>query len=174
MNCIDPVTAIESDKDYDWTICGNSRVVGCAAPSDTAYGEFRVRNDDDEDVRFATLNGIYQPHCGFDHVLMTWTGPEYMYHMLKFNGVDIPDEGLHMLRYFTFYDWHTVNHYSSLANDDDVDMKSFVADFHEVWQNASRGLRESHDMSDAECEHLWITHYSHIVQKYDAHRLLKW
>ena len=174
MNCIDPVTAIESDKDYDWTICGNSRVVGCAAPSDTAYGEFRVRNDDDEDVRFATLNGIYQPHCGFDHVLMTWTGPEYMYHMLKFNGVDIPDEGLHMLRYFTFYDWHTVNHYSSLANDDDVDMKSFVADFHGVWQNASRGLRETRDMSDAECEHLWITHYSHIVQKYDAHRLLKW
>ena len=175
MNCIDVTTAIESDRDYDWTICGNSRVVGCTAPGDSTFSEFRSLNADTYDRQYNTIIGMYQNRCGFDDVLMTWTGTEYMYHLLKYNDIDIPDEGLRMLRLFTFHDWHKSNHYCELANDDDNDVKSFVVDFEDIWKSALDSLRRnSHNFTDAECEHLWKTHYSHIVQKYGAHDLLNW
>ena len=174
VNCIDVTTAVESDKDYDWTICGNARVVGCAAPSDATFNEFRSLNADIDDHQYNTPIGIYQHHCGFNDVVMTWTGTEYMSHLLKFNEIDIPDEGLRMLRLFTFYDWHQSNHYCELANDDDNDVKSFIVDFYEIWNSALNSLSTSHDFSDEECEQLWKTHYSHIVQKYGVDDLLNW
>jgi inositol oxygenase len=172
VNCIDS----KSKHDYDWTICSRSRVVGCAAPLDVTFSEFRCLNADEQDPSYSTSEGIYQPRCGLENVLLTWTGPNYMYNLLKYNNIAIPDEGFSILRLFSLYDWHTNNHYDTFANDEDWDARPFVLDFYEIRKMAHRTRTEDHpkELSDDECENLWNTHYSHVLQKYEAGGFLAW
>jgi Myo-inositol oxygenase len=61
--------------------------VGCAAPKSASF-----RHCDEE-----IMGAIYPLHCGLKQVIMEWTRPEYMYHMLQHNHIQIPEEGLVML-----------------------------------------------------------------------------
>ena len=47
---------------------------------------------------FSTENGIYEPGCGLDNVLISWGHDEYLYRVLKHNKCTIPDEGMAMIR----------------------------------------------------------------------------
>jgi hypothetical protein len=174
LKFIDPQTAAEADEDYDWTIASSSRVVGCKAPDGAIYSEFRCLNDDETDRRYNSPLGMYQGRCGLEKAILTWTGPEYMYHMLNHNGVDVPEEGLAILRLFSLRDWHTKREYGILANENDEDVQTFVADFDELRRDARKQLHHESDLSDEDCDVLWNTHYSHIVSKYCADGLLKW
>jgi inositol oxygenase len=165
------MAAAESEDEYDWTICSHSRVVGCAAaPTGATFDEFRCLNADELDDRYSSPQGIYRPGCGMENVLLTWTGPEYMYHFMTHNNVSIPSEGFAVLRLFPLFDWHTLGGYEILANEDDVDVHPFVLDFDEMRRSAMR----STEMSEEECDVLWFTHYSHLVSKYGADGLLMW
>jgi hypothetical protein len=128
-----PQTAAEADEDYNWTIASSSQIVGCKAPDGAIYSEFWGLNSDEKDRRYNIPRGMYQGRCGLEKAILTWTGPEYMYHMLNHNGVDVPEEGLAILRLFSLRDWHTKREYGILANEDDEeDVQPFVADFDEL------------------------------------------
>ena len=165
-------TESAADDDFDWTITSPSRVVGCLAPD--LFREFchwNAHGDADCSINYdSTPQGMYQLHCGLDHVMLAWTGPEYMYHMFKYNGIGIPDEGLAMLRYFVLGD--TVKEYSSLTTDDDWDRQAFVAEFDSIRRLAR--MECTVDMSDQECDALWDDHYQYIVAKYCGNRTLCW
>mmetsp|Transcript_5460 Transcript_5460/g.12107 ORF Transcript_5460/g.12107 Transcript_5460/m.12107 type:complete len:170 (+) Transcript_5460:1009-1518(+) len=167
-------TAIDSDDDFDWTIICRSRVVGCAAPSRISFAEFRHLNCDERNPQLNTPQGIYDLHCGFDNVLLAWTGPEYMYHMLRRNETAIPDEGLAMLRLFALGDWHTHHEYEHLANVDDQGLKPFVYEFDQLRRLVSRNCGDLEEMTDRECSQLWEEHYRHIVEKYGLGGQLVW
>ncbi len=66
--------------------------------------------------------GNYPRNCGFDKVDMTWGHDEYIYEAMK-QGSNICEEGLYLLRYHSFYPWHTpqngVMAYTELASDFD-------------------------------------------------------
>jgi len=183
VKCIDEETAMEAGNDFDWTIPSPSGVVGCSQlprGGSTHGEEFGYLNPDQHDPRYAGDIGMYGAHCGLDNVLLAWTGPEYIYHWLKFNRVEIPEDGLRLVRLAPLEDWHSPSQndfsgcYSKLANEDDEEIKSFVAEFASLLQT-----QQCPDFSDEltceDCDKLWATHYASIAIKYHANEFeLMW
>ena len=162
-----------SNSAFDWTIPSPSRVIGCPAPSQTLWSDFRYLNVDEQKGTYNSKpQGMYHLHCGLDQVLMTWTGPEYMYHLLQQNDVVIPEEGLAMLRYFTLLDWHTHNKYQHLANKNDRDMQPFVTEFNNIRLEAHGNY--TMELTDHECVKLWDNHYQYVVSKYCGGDSVNW
>ena len=181
MNCLDASTAIASEDDYDWTTPCRSRVVGCAAPEDVIFAEFADLNRDVYDEKYSSPLGMYSMHCGLENVLLTWSGPEYLFYMLKHNEVDLPVEGFSVLRLFPLYDWHTKNLYKNLANEDDEDTLSFVVGFDRIRRSVRQDTLKKHKLgqellSEEECDKLWHSYYAGIASKFNAgpDRLLHW
>ena len=54
---------------------------------------------------------------------------EYMYQMLKHNNCKLPQEGLYMVRYHSFYSWHTGGDYRDLVDNVDMKMMDWVLEF---------------------------------------------
>ena len=172
VNIIESASSPASDPTcYDWTRTSRSRIVGCAAPACASFPEFRYLNADERSYT-SPSQGIYEQFCGFENVMLTWTGTEYLFRMLKHNDALVPDEGLYILRYFSLVDWHALHEYSHLANDADENMKSFVADFYALRRDARRRCHQ--EMSEEECDKLWENHYCQIVAKYGLLGALKW
>lgn len=174
VNFIDMRTAAESEDDYDWTISCRSRIIGAAAPICASFAEFRSLNSDEKDERYNTPQGIYSPHVGLENVMMAWTGPEYMYHMLKHNHALIPEDGLSMLRYFSLGDWHAHGEYTRLTNEDDADVRAFVFEFDQMRRDERRRCNDVKDLSDDECNRLWEAYYGSIAAKYCGEDKLMW
>eukprot|EP00549_Striatella_unipunctata_P009129 CAMPEP_0118705530 /NCGR_PEP_ID=MMETSP0800-20121206/19917_1 /TAXON_ID=210618 ORGANISM="Striatella unipunctata, Strain CCMP2910" /NCGR_SAMPLE_ID=MMETSP0800 /ASSEMBLY_ACC=CAM_ASM_000638 /LENGTH=236 /DNA_ID=CAMNT_0006607691 /DNA_START=87 /DNA_END=795 /DNA_ORIENTATION=+ len=164
----------QQQDDYDWTVVCRSRVVGCLPPHDVIFREFRHLNPDARDARYASPQGVYESNCGFDKVLLTWSGVEYMYHVLQHNSCSIPDVGYRVLRLFTLQDWHTKNEYSHLANDDDVEAKALVAEFDQLRQEVALNQKNAKELSDEGCDNLWNSYYRELVAKYECGGLLQW
>ena len=171
----------EDDKDdYDWTVACRSRIVGCSTPVGASLAglrdEFRTLCHDEEDPLFSTELGIYEQGCGLCNVLMQWTGPEYMYWMLRHNGAMLPELALHVIRYFPLSGWHRRGEYSDLTNTLDNSFRDTVSDFDERCRISRRececeGVSE---ISDSECERLWQSFYSPIAAKYGCHIDMSW
>ena len=94
--------------------------------------------------------------------------------MLKHNCVDIPEEGLQMIRLAPFYDWHTNNLYSNLANEDDQALRPLVADFADLIRRSKNECFGAEELTDEECDALWNEHYADIANKYAASGNLRW
>lgn len=60
--------------------------------------------------------------------MIAWGHDEYLYHIVKDQST-IPDEGLVMIRYHTFYPWHRENAYHELMNEHDKKMLEAVRAF---------------------------------------------
>jgi inositol oxygenase len=169
--------ACNSDDDtteYDWTRSSRSRVLGCPVSSHATFGEFQPFSPDKDRGEYnATISGMYTRKCGLDEVILTWTGPEYMYHMLVHNRISVPPNALKMLRLAGLSDWHSPKGrttdqqsiYSVICSDSDYEIQSMVADFDEGMVRALRTMDKS-EMSHEQCESLWISHYRSIAAKY--------
>jgi len=161
-----------SFQDYDWTIAIMSRVVGCNPSRSTSFKEFSYLRSDSHDSRYNTDLGIYHEGCGIENLLLTWTGQEYLHSMLKHNKVDIPYEGLSIIRYFLLNEWHTHSEFQEFQSLDDEGLKSLVLDFYNLRQRVKRNL--SKELSDEDCDNLWKTHYEWIAMKYGCSGVLDW
>ncbi len=106
-----------------WAVVGDTFPVGCAYSDKIIYPEYFVNNPDYNDPRYNTKYGVYEPNCGLRKVDMSWGHDEYIYHMLKGR---IPEGGLYMLRYHSFYAWHREGGYDHLLDDHDREMLKWV------------------------------------------------
>jgi len=70
-----------------------------------------------------TRYGVYSPNCGLRNVHMSWGHDEYVYQMMKNH---LPEPGLYMLRYHSFYAQHRENAYDHLMDDHDREMFKWV------------------------------------------------
>ena len=77
----------------------------------------------------STEYGIYKANCGLENVMMSWGHDEYLYQVLKHNGTTLPEEGLYMIRFHSFYPWHTGGDYKHLTNEKDESMMEWVNEF---------------------------------------------
>ena len=66
---------------------------------------------------------MYEPNCGLRNVHMSWGHDEYIYHITKDY---LPEPGLYMLRYHSFYPWHREGAYDYLLDDHDREMLRWV------------------------------------------------
>lgn len=106
-----------------WAVVGDTFPVGCAYSDKVVYPEFFKHNKDFNDPVFSTKFGVYSEKCGLRNVSMSWGHDEYVYQMLKDY---LPEPGLYMLRYHSFYAWHREGAYDHLLDDHDREMLKWV------------------------------------------------
>lgn len=106
-----------------WAVVGDTFPVGCAYSDKVVYPEFFPNNPDYNNETYSTKYGVYSANCGLRNVNMSWGHDEYVYHMAKDY---LPEEGLYMLRYHSFYAWHREGAYDHLLDDHDRAMLKWV------------------------------------------------
>ena len=106
-----------------WAVVGDTFPVGCAHSDKIVYPEFFSANPDSTDERFNSKHGVYNPNCGLNNVTMSWGHDEYVYQMMKDY---IPEPGLYMLRYHSFYAQHREDAYDHLLDRHDQEMFKWV------------------------------------------------
>jgi len=149
-----------------WAVVGDTFPVGCQHSEKNVYASLFSRNPDTLNPKYSTLYGIYEPHCGFDAVHMSWGHDEYLYHVLKKNGCTLPDKGLYLIRYHSFYPWHREGAYEHLASQTDIEMRSLLRDF----SNCDLYSKCDADLTAPEIE----AYYKSLIKKYFPTEILKW
>jgi len=106
-----------------WAVVGDTFPVGCAFSDKIIYSEFFKDNPDTSNEKYNSKYGVYEPTCGLRNVDMSWGHDEYVYQMVKDY---LPESGLYMLRYHSFYPWHREGAYDYLLDDHDREMLKWV------------------------------------------------
>lgn len=109
-----------------WAVVGDTFPVGCGYSDKIVYPEFFSANPDSKNEEYTSNLGIYKEHCGLDNVKMSWGHDEYIYQIMKNY---IPEEGLYMLRYHSFYSQHREGAYDHLMSKHDHEMFKWVDKF---------------------------------------------
>lgn len=109
-----------------WAVVGDTFPVGCKYSDKVVFPEFFELNPDFQNPALQTRLGIYSERCGLDNVHLSWGHDEYIYHVAK---PYLPEEGLYMLRYHSFYAAHREHEYDYLMNDRDKSMFDWVRKF---------------------------------------------
>lgn len=119
-----------TSQDEQWGTVGDVFIVGCRLPDSCVYPEFNALNPDMQDPRYNTDLGVYDAHCGLDNTLVAWGHDEYLYQVLSQHADNtIPEEGMVMIRYHSFYPWHTGGEYGHITNERDDLYKKWIKDF---------------------------------------------
>ncbi|KAJ8791856.1 hypothetical protein J1605_020578 [Eschrichtius robustus] len=113
-----------------WAVVGDTFPVGCRPQGSVLFCDSTFQDNPDlQDPLYSTELGMYQPHCGLENVLMSWGHDEYMYQMMKFNRFSLPPEAFYIIRFHSFYPWHTGGDYQQLCNEQDLAMLPWVQEF---------------------------------------------
>lgn len=106
-----------------WCVTGDTFPVGCQFDSSIVYHDFFQGNPDYSNPEYNSQYGIYEPNCGLRNVMLSWGHDEYMYNVCK---PFLPPQGLAMIRYHSFYPWHSEGAYEYLMDDFDHQMLEYV------------------------------------------------
>jgi len=121
-----------TSMDQQWSIVGDTWVVGCTMPDELVFPEFNADNPDARVPERCTDTGVYEPGCGLDNTYCAFGHDEYMYQVLLQNeGVKLPKEALYVIRYHSLYPWHDKGCYAALESDTDRQMKGWVKLFNQ-------------------------------------------
>lgn len=101
-----------------WSVVGDTFPVGAKLSSNYPFyhKNYHANNSD------LTLD-TYIPKCGFTNVMFSWGHDEYLAKTLELNETLLPKEAIYIIRYHSFYSWHTPSNgkrgYSNLASNYD-------------------------------------------------------
>lgn len=113
-----------------WAVVGDTFPVGCAYADSIVYRNCSFEaNPDLHNPAYNTQFGMYSKNCGLSKVLMSWGHDEYLYQVLQNHGTSLPKESLYIIRYHSFYPWHTSYDYDYLCNEEDTQMLHWVQAF---------------------------------------------
>ncbi|CAG4932045.1 unnamed protein product [Colias eurytheme] len=113
-----------------WCVVGDTFAVGCKWAESIVYGLDSFKdNPDTYNPKYNTLYGMYKPNCGIDNVLISWSHDEYLYQFLKHNKSTLPEKGLLMIRYHSFYPWHSGGEYQHLNSEKDKETMKWCKEF---------------------------------------------
>ncbi|XP_070572802.1 inositol oxygenase-like [Ptychodera flava] len=149
-----------------WCVVGDTFVVGCDFANSIVYRNTSFKDNKDAlNPKFNTKYGIYEENCGLENVFMSWGHDEYMYQVLVGNNTTLPEEGLYMIRFHSFYPWHTGGDYMHLCNNKDKEMLPWVREF-----NKFDLYSKSDELPDIEA---LKPYYQSLIDKYMP-GTLKW
>lgn len=109
-----------------WAVVGDTFPVGCKFSDKIVYPDFFEANPDSKNEQYNTKLGVYQENCGLRNVHMSWGHDEYLYHVMKDH---LPEEGLYIIRYHSFYAQHRERAYDHLMDAHDHAMFKWVDKF---------------------------------------------
>lgn len=111
-----------------WDVVGDTFPVGCAFDKRIIYPDTFKNNPDYNHEIYGTKNGIYSPGCGLDNIMLSWGHDEYLYMVVKDQST-LPEEALAMIRYHSFYPWHSAGAYHEFMDEHDHKMLEAVKAF---------------------------------------------
>tara|TARA_Y100001933_G_scaffold152313_1_gene150774 strand:- start:335 stop:1147 length:813 start_codon:yes stop_codon:yes gene_type:complete len=142
-----------------WGMVGDVFVVGCALPDSCVYPEFNKLNPDMADERYNTPLGIYEKGCGLDNLTLAWGHDEYLYQVLtNHRDNNLPEEAMVMIRYHSFYPWHSGGSYAELLNERDAEYLKWIKDFNKY--DLYTKSQKVYDLDDVR------EYYQPIAEKY--------
>lgn len=110
-----------------WAVVGDTFPVGCLWSDHIVYrNETFESNRDGENPRYNTKLGMYSEKCGIENLTFSWGHDEYLYSVLKHNKCTLPIEALQIIRFHSFYPWHTAGDYSYFETESDKNIKKWV------------------------------------------------
>jgi len=145
-----------------WSIVGDTWVVGCAMPDALVFPELNAANRDGQHPERQSELGIYERGCGLDAVMCAFGHDEYLYEVLRQNeGVTLPPEALYIIRHHSLYPWHDGGCYELFENAHDRSMKGWVKLFNQ------HDLYTKRDMLYSASELVELrAYYSTLANKY--------
>ena len=112
-----------SEKEQ-WALVGDTFITGCEIPDTIIFSEFNSLNKDH--LQYDKLGVYKEKNIGLNNVLCSFGHDEYLYRMLRYNKINLPEEAFYMIRYHSLYLWHYNNEYSYFENELDLKMKPWV------------------------------------------------
>ena len=100
-----------------WAVVGDTYVLGCTFPSSIVYYDTLKQSDE---FNKYDMTGIYTEKCGLDNLTLSYGHDEYLYSVLKGNcNHKISNKNMDIIRYHSFYPWHTSGEYTQFMIDKD-------------------------------------------------------
>jgi inositol oxygenase len=114
-----------------WAVVGDTYPLGCRPSETIVFGSSSFHGNADEyHPIYSTQYGMYESHCGLDNLNMSWGHDEYLYQVLRHNRqCSLPIEALYVIRFHSFYPYHTSGDYEYFASDWDKKMLPWLQGF---------------------------------------------
>ena len=110
-----------------WAVVGDTYVLGMEFPNTIVFSDELKKSPDYG--KYKGL-GIYEEKCGIDNLILSYGHDEYLYTVLKNNkNHKISERYLKVIRYHSFYPWHTYNEYNQFMKPSDVQILNDVKEF---------------------------------------------
>ncbi|CAF1129216.1 unnamed protein product [Adineta steineri] len=148
-----------------WCNVGDTFPVGCMFERVGVFPEYFDYNPDLKHPVYSTKLGIYEPKCGLNNLIMSFSHDEYLYKVLtheknasQFTEKKLPIQSYYMIRYHSFFPWHKFEAYTCFENEIDKENKHWVQIF------ASFDLySKAHDIVDIESVK---PYYQNLMKQY--------
>ena len=173
------------DAQGQWDVVGDTFPVGCAFDDKIIYGNqsFEANADYDNEI-YRTKNGIYTVGCGLDNVMLSWGHDEYLYHIAKEQST-LPIEALAMIRYHSFYPWHSEGAYRELMDSHDQKMLEAVKAFNPYdLYSKNDDVPKAEELkvcsaftlsfSSANANNLFQPYYLELIDEFFPQKVVKW
>ena len=145
-----------------WAVVGDTFVVGASLPSNLVLRELA---NDHEDCSRSEL-GIYEKNCGLNNLSISFGHDEYLYQVLKQNKNMhyLSEHYWDVIRYHSFYAWHTFGEYRQFMNDNDEETLKNVNHFNQfdLYSKADEDFVFNEDMK---------SYYHGLLQEYFPNEL---
>ena len=145
-------------SDPQWALGGDTWVVGCPIPPCAVYPQLSALSPDAGNAAFSSSpTGMYVKGCGIMNVKFAFGHDEYGWLWAKHNKVQLPPEGLAILRLHSCYPWHTGGAYRDLMAPGDDALEAAVREFNQF---------DLYSKADAlpTLEEVW-PHYQEIIDR---------
>lgn len=156
----------EFGSQKQWSVVGDTFPLGCQFSDKIVYPHFFEQNPDYYNPLYKTKLGIYQENCGLNNVLFSFGHDEYLYKVLVHNNCLIPEIGLRIIRFHSFYPWHKSGAYEYLEDGSDIELKKWCQIF-------SQCDLYTKDGNKPDIEKLKPYYYG-LVNKYFPNKILDW
>ena len=108
-------------------IVGDTYVLGCEIPKSIVYYDTFPN-----EIKEIKGNGIYQEKCGIEKLKLSFGHDEYLYIVLKNNlGHKLSKKYLDIIRYHSFYPWHSNEEYKQFMKPEDYKLLENVKKFNQ-------------------------------------------
>ena len=149
-----------------WSVVGDSFPVGAKLAAGAVFAQKNYQCNNASLQRDRYVAG-----CGFDTMDFSWGHDEYMATVLERNGARLPDEMIYLIRYHSFYPWHTPaagqeRGYTRFASEHDWAMLPLL----KVLQSADLYSKASTDVDPSS-----VTYYERLLNRYlPSHANMMW
>ena len=108
-------------------VVGDTYVLGCEIPKSVVY-----YNTFPKELREIKGNIMYDNNCGLNNLKISFGHDEYLYIVLKNNlGHKLSKQYLDIIRYHSFYPWHTEGEYKNFMKNEDYKILEDVRKFNQ-------------------------------------------